>query len=145
MGTNLLGEIGIGLSFMLSVVGASIGMVINGQAVIGALKRCYVQNRPAPFVLVVFSGTTLSNVIYGYLSMSALADSTTLSNYRLLFLGISVGLCVGIVAIVQAIIAAAAAEAYGETRKGFGNMLMVVGIAETVSLFAVVFTILFAS
>ena len=144
MDIGLLGEIGIGASFGLSVVGAGIGVAINGQAVVGALKKCYVQNRPAPFVLIVFAGTTLSNVIYGFIVMGALADSTVLNNYRLFILGISAGLCIGIVAITQAIIAAASAEAFAETRKGFGNFLMVVGLAETVSLFAVVFTILFA-
>ena len=144
MDIGFLGEIGIGASFGLSVIGAGIGVAINGQAVVGALKKCYVQNRPAPFVLIVFAGTTLSNVIYGFIVMGALADSTVLSNHRLFILGISAGLCIGIVAITQAIIAAASAEAFAETRKGFGNFLMVVGLAETVSLFAVVFTILFA-
>jgi V/A-type H+-transporting ATPase subunit K len=40
--------------------------------------------------------------------------------------------------------AAAGADTVAETGQGFGNCLMVVGIAETISLFAVVFTIMFA-
>jgi V/A-type H+-transporting ATPase subunit K len=39
---------------------------------------------------------------------------------------------------------ASAADAFAETGKGFGNYLMVIGLAETVSLFAMVFTLLFA-
>ena len=143
MEIGLLGELGIGASFGLSAIGSAIGIAISGQAVIGAFKKCYAQNKPAPFVLVVFAGAVLTNVIYGYIVMDALASSTTLSDFRLLFLGLSAGLCIGVVAITQAKCAAAAAVAFGEVQKGFTNFLMVVGIAETVSLFAVVFTILF--
>jgi V/A-type H+-transporting ATPase subunit K len=141
---NLIREIGIVASFGLSALGAVIGMLINGPATIGAWKKCYVQNRPAPFIMVVFAATCLSNVIYGFITMSALADSVVLNDYRLLCLGIVSGLAIGITAITQAICSAAASDAYGETGQGFGNYIMVVGIAETISLFAMVFTILFA-
>ena len=144
MEVGLLGHIGIGASFGLAALGSAIGIVINGQAVIGAWKKCYLQKKPAPFILVVFAGSVLSNPIYGFITMTSLADSVLLNNYQLFVLGISAGLCLGVVAITQAICSAAAAEAYAETRQGFGNFLMVIGIAETVSLFAMVFTLLFA-
>jgi len=143
MDVGLLGQLGIGGSFGLSTLGAAIAMAMCGPAVIGAWKKCYVQNRPAPFILVVFAGTSLSNVIYGFIIMGALASSTVLDSNALFALGLGSGLCIGIVAITQAMCSAAAADAYAETGKGFGNFMMVIGIAETVSLFAMVFTLLF--
>ena len=144
MEISLLGQIGIGGSFGLSALGAAIAMGVVGPAVIGSYKKCFVQNKPAPFILVVFAGTCLSNVIYGFIVMGALAGSTTLDSNALFALGVGSGLCIGIVAITQAMCSAAAADAYAETGKGFGNFMMVIGIAETVSLFAMVFTLLFA-
>ena len=143
MDVGLLGQLGIGLSFGLSALGAAIAMAANGPAVIGAWKKCYVKNKPAPFILAVFAGTSLSNVIYGFIVMGALAGSTVLDGNALFALGIGAGLAIGAVAITQAMCSAAAADAYAETGKGFGNYLMVIGIAETVSLFAMVFTLLY--
>ena len=143
MDVGLLGNLGIGGSFGLSALGAAIAMGAAGPAVIGAWKKCYVKNKPAPFILVVFAGVCLSNVIYGFIIMNALVTSTIDPN--LLFaLGIGSGLAIGGVAITQSMCAASAAEAYAETGKGFGNFLMVIGVAETVSLFAMVFTLLLA-
>jgi len=142
---SLLGALGVGGSFGLSAIGAAIAMAACGPAVIGAWKKCYVQNKPAPFILAVFAGTSLSNVIYGFIIMGALATNAAGNSDGALFaLGIGSGICIGAVAITQAMCSAAAADAYAETGKGFGNFLMVIGIAETVSLFAMVFTLLFA-
>ena len=145
MEVGLLGALGIGGSFGLSAIGSAIAMAANGPAVIGAWKKCYVQNKPAPFILAVFAGTALSNVIYGFIVMGALIDNAAGNSESAIFaLGMGAGLCIGAVAITQAMCSAAAADAYAETGKGFGNYLMVIGIAETVSLFAMVFTLLFA-
>ena len=145
MEVGLLGWLGIGGSFGLSAIGAALAMAASGPAVIGSWKKCYLQNKPAPFSLAVFAGTSLSNVIYGFIIMGALATNAAGNNDAALFaLGMGSGLCIGAVAVTQAMCSAAAADAYAETGKGFGNFLMVIGIAETVSLFAMVFTLLFA-
>ena len=143
MEAGLLGWIGIGGVFGLSALGSAIGIVISGPAVIGAWKKCYLQKRPAPFILVVFAGTVLSNIIYGFILLMSLSASTVLRDPQFFILGLGAGLCIGTVGITQSVCSAAAAEAFAETGEGFGSYLMVVGIAETISLFAVVFTILF--
>ncbi|MCL2441877.1 MAG: V-type ATP synthase subunit K [Treponema sp.] len=143
---GLLGALGIGGSFGLSAIGAALAMAANGPAVIGSWKKCYLQNKPAPFILAVFAGTSLSNVIYGFIVMGALAaNEAGISEAALFALGMGSGICIGAVAITQAMCSAAAADAYAETGKGFGNFLMVIGIAETVSLFAMVFTLLYVN
>ena len=132
--------IGIGGCFFLSALGAAIGMVVNGPAVIGAWKKCYVQKKPAPFILLVFGATCLSNIIYGFILLLLLPRNG--DPYMLLTLGLAAGFAIGVVAITQAMCSAAAADAYAETGQGFANNLMIVGIAETISLFAVVFTLM---
>ena len=144
MEVGVLGQIGVISCFGLSTLGSVIGMVINGPAVIGAWKKCYLQKKPAPFILVIFAGTCLSNPIYGFITMTALHESVVLNNVQLFTLGMFAGLAISMAALIQAMCSAAAAEAYAETGQGFGNFLMVIGIAETISLFAMVFTLLFA-
>ena len=141
MNVELLGQIGIGASFYLSALGSGLAMGVSGPSVIGSWKKCYVQNRPAPFILAVFAGAALSNLIYGFIVMSALQGSM-LGGEAVFALGVGSGLAIGAVAVTQAMGAASAADAYAETGKGFGNFLMVIGIAETVALFAMVFTLL---
>ena len=140
---ELLRWIGIGGCFLLSATGAAIGMAANGPAVIGAWKKCYIQKKPAPFILLVFGATCLSNIIYGFILLLLLPTSAA-DPYMLLTLGLGSGLAIGAVAITQAMCSAAAADAYAETGQGFANYLMIVGIAETISLFAVVFTLMAA-
>jgi V/A-type H+-transporting ATPase subunit K len=147
MEVRLLGEIGIAASFGLAAIGSAVGVAANGPAVIGAWKKCYLQKKPAPFIMVVFAGTILSNIIYGFITMLQLTAAATravapLSGGMLLGLGVGAGMTICIVAYTQAMCSAAAADAYAETGQGFGNYLMVIGIAETVSLFAMVFTII---
>jgi V/A-type H+-transporting ATPase subunit K len=55
--------------------------------------------------------------------------------------GIFGGLAMGISAYMQGKAGAVAADALGETGKGFGNYIAVLGIIETVALFVMAFTL----
>ncbi|MCL2008588.1 MAG: V-type ATP synthase subunit K [Treponema sp.] len=144
MGVGLLGLFGPIVCFGLSTLGAIIAMIINGPAVIGSWKKCYLQKKPAPFILVIFASTCLSNPIYGFITMTALAESVILNDIQVFSMGLIAGSAICISAFIQSICSASAAEAYAETGQGFGNFLMVIGVAETLGLFAMVFTLLFA-
>ena len=65
MDTRFLAEIGIGASFLLPTLGSMIGAYVVGSVTIGAWKKCYLENKPGPFILVAFAGTPLTNAIYG--------------------------------------------------------------------------------
>jgi V/A-type H+-transporting ATPase subunit K len=142
MELSVLAQIGVGGSFGFAALGGAIGFGVAGPAVIGAWKKCYVQNKPAPFILMVFAGVVLSNVIYGFITMNSLMGSTLLSPEQFFSLGAFAGIALGVSAITQGMAAAGAADALGETGKGFANYLMVIGIGETVALFTMVFTIM---
>jgi V/A-type H+-transporting ATPase subunit K len=131
----------------LAAVGSGIGTGIAGSAVVGAWKKCYMQNKTAPFLLMTFAGAPLSQTIYGFILMFFVnrklsAISGVGPNYPLfLCIGILGGLALGVSAWFQGVVGAAAADAYAETEKGFANNLMVVGIVETVAIFAMGFAI----
>ncbi len=136
------GMIGAGLVMGISAMGSAIGIGIAGQGAIGAWKRCYLNNKPAPFLLVVFAGAPLTQTIYGFLLMNSIKGKLAAGTLDPLFalgLGIAAGLAMCMSAIAQGKAGAAGSDALGETGKGFTNYIMVVGLCETVALFAMVF------
>lgn len=134
---------GVAGAFGFAVLGSAIAVGIVGTVTIGAWKKCFMQNKPVPFILVAFAGAPLTQIFYGFILMNSLSGSEQ-SPYYLLFLGLFGGIAIGAAAIAQAVCAASASEAYAETGQGFGNYMMIVGITETVALFAMVLTMMLA-
>ena len=122
--------IGMACALGLSAMGSAFGSGFAAQASVGAWKKCYANGKPAPFIMVAFSGAPLTQTIYG--CDAALA----------MFTGIFAGLAIGLSAFFQGKVAAASADALGETGKGTANYFIVIGIIETVALFTLVFSLL---
>ncbi|MBP3710666.1 MAG: V-type ATP synthase subunit K [Treponema sp.] len=135
------GMLGAGVVMGLAGIGSAIGIGIAGQGAIGAWKRCYVNNKPAPALLTIFAGAPLSQTIYGLLLMQIMKSSTR-DPAILLGLGFASGLAMAMSAVAQGKAGAAASDAFGETGKGFSQYLTVVGLCETVALFAMAFTMI---
>ena len=135
------GMLGAAVCMGTAAIGSAIGIGIAGQGAIGAWKRCYVNNKPAPFILTVFAGAPLTQTIYGFLLMQQMASSEKNPGF-LLGLGIASGLAMCFSAIAQGKAGAAGSDALGETGKGFAQYIMVVGLCETVALFAMVFSMI---
>ena len=133
------GLLGSGLVMGIAAIGSAIGIGIAGQAAIGAWKKCYMVNKVAPFILTVFAGAPLTQTIYGFLLMQQMKSSTADPGF-LLGIGISAGLAMCCSAAAQGQAGAAGADALAETGKGFANYIMIVGLCETVALFALVFS-----
>ena len=138
------GLVGIGAAIAFAAMGSALGTGTAGMAAVGAWKKCFVQNRPAPFILVAFVGFPLSQTIYGYLLMNRVAQAFSLGTDAGYLLGAGVlgGIAIGMSALYQGRAAAAASDAMGETGKGTGNYIFVLGIIETVALFVMVFLFL---
>ena len=66
---NALANAGGYLAIGLAAIGSAYGAGVAGLAAIGSWKKCYVQNRPAPFLLVALAGMPLSQTIYGMILM----------------------------------------------------------------------------
>lgn len=132
------GFLGAAAALGLAATGSSIGLGIAGQSTIGAWKRCYMNNKPAPFILVAFAGAPLTQTIYGFLLMSAMLKSTA-DSWFLLGVGLFCGLGIGMSAIAQGKASASGSDALAETGKGFSQYITIVGLCETVALFVMVF------
>lgn len=137
----MIGMFGAACVLGIAAMGSAIGIGAAGQAAIGAWKRCYMNNKPAPFILTVFAGAPLTQTIYGFLLMQSMISSGK-DGMFLLALGIFSGLAMALSAVFQGKAGAAGSDALGETGKGFIQYIMVVGLCETVALFAMVFSML---
>ena len=140
---EIWGYIGAAVCMGIAAIGSAIGIGIAGQGAIGAWKRCYVNNKPAPFILTVFAGAPLTQTIYGFLLMNIKLRTLGAENPGMaLGLGLASGLAMCFSAIAQGKAGAAASDALGETGKGFAQYIMVVGLCESVALFAMVFSLI---
>lgn len=141
-----LGLLGAGLVMGISAVGSAIGIGFAGQATIGAWKKCYIANRAAPMMLLAFAGAPLTQTFYGFILMGQIKIAAFAADAESAWLyvgyGLASGFAIAFSAIVQGKAGASAADAQGETGKGFAQYIAVVGIAETVALFAMVLTMI---
>ena len=134
-----LASLGTALAMGIAGIGSAIGIGIAGQASIGAWKKCYMSNKAAPFILTVFAGAPLTQTIYGFLLMQQMKTASADTSF-LFALGIISGIVMALSAVFQGKAGASGADALAETGKGFSQYITVVGLCETVALFALVFS-----
>ena len=136
-----IGLLGVGSALAFAAMGSALGSGTAGMAAVGAWKKAFVQNKPAPFLLVAFVGAPLTQTIYGLILMNALAEAAVNVEQAWLIIGAGVfgGMAMGMSAWFQGKAGAVASDALAETGKGFGNYLLVLGLVETVALFVMVF------
>jgi V/A-type H+-transporting ATPase subunit K len=134
-------DLGLELVLGLSALGSAVGAGVAGMAAIGAWKKNFSQNKSASFLLVALVGAPLTQTIYGNIVMTKMIELANAGQY-LWGIGAFAGLAMGASALFQGKCGACACDAMGETGKGFGNYLAVLGIVETVALFVMVFTLI---
>ncbi len=137
-------KLGGAAALAFAAIGSALGTGTAGMAGVGAWKKCYAQDKPAPFILLVFIGAPLSQTIYGLLLLlafnkMALLETAVFMWPAVLGAGIIGGIAMGMSAWYQGKVGAAGSDALGETGQGFGNYLTTLGIVETVALFVMIF------
>ena len=139
-----IGFIGLVLALCLSAMGSGFGIGVAAVSAVGGWKKCYANGKPAPFMMVAFTGAPLTQTIYGFLLMNFINSALKggVDQLLALFIGAFGGLVIGLSAFFQGKCAASACDALGETGKGTSNYLIVIGIIETVALFTLVFCLL---
>ena len=134
-----------------SAAGSALGIGKAACAAIGAWKRCYAQNKPAPYILFSYVGAPLTQTLYGMvlmfsiLGLNAPAEGTHAQpgyGVAAIVLGIFSGLGIGASAMMQGQAAAGAADAHAETGKGLANNMTALGVVETVAIFVMVFAMI---
>jgi V/A-type H+/Na+-transporting ATPase subunit K len=133
-------DLGLSLVLALAACGSGAGAGIAGMAAIGAWKKNFAQNKAASFMLVAFVGAPLTQTIYGMIVMNKMYELAAKGQY-LWGIGAFCGAAIGLSAYWQGKCAASACDAMGETGRGFGNYLVVLGMTETVALFVMAFTL----
>ncbi len=139
---SALGKAGAAFAISFAAMGSALGTGAAGIAAVNAWKKCYAQNKMAPFMLVAFVGAPLTQTIYGMIVMKAIlkaATETAAMYHNLLLGGLAAGIAIAMSAWMQGRAGAGASDALAETGKGFVNYLMVLGVIETVALFVMVF------
>ncbi|MGI6495745.1 MAG: V-type ATP synthase subunit K [Kiritimatiellia bacterium] len=128
----------------LSATGSALGTGYAASAAVGAWKKCYAQNKPAPFLLLSFVGAPITQTLYGMILMFVMLGKTSVqgAGLAMILLGIIAGFAIGISALFQGRAAAAACDSQAETGQGFTNYLAAIGIIETVAIFTMVFTLI---
>jgi V/A-type H+-transporting ATPase subunit K len=139
METGILGQLGAPAVLAFAAIGSALGAGVAGMAAIGAWKKAFAQNKAASFILVAFVGAPLTQTIYGMIVMNKIAEVGAEGGY-LWAIGLLSGIAMGFSALMQGKAGAVAADAMGETGKGFGNYIVVLGIVETVALFVMAFS-----
>ena len=140
-----LAKMGGPMALGFAAIGSAIGISIAGSAGVGAWKKCYAQNKPAPFLLLAFIGAPLSQTIYGLIVMllfRAQAIENPASWPILIIGGFMAGIALGTSAWYQGKVCASGCDAFAETGKGFINYIIAVGTVETIALFVMIFMLL---
>ena len=130
----------------LSAAGSAIGIGKAACATIGSWKKCYAQNKPAPYTLFTFVGAPLTQTLYGMILMTMLLSVAKHpipgAGVAAVILALTAGAGICASAAFQGQAAAAASDAQAETGKGLTNYLAAIGVIETVAIFVMVFAIL---
>ena len=128
----------------LSAAGSAFGTGFAASSAVGAWKKCYAANKPAPFILLGLVGAPITQTLYGMILMFIMLGKASVANagVPLLVLGIFAGLGIGLSALFQGRAAAAACDAQAESGQGLTTSLGALGIVDTVAIFTMVFTII---
>ena len=133
-------DLGVGAVLAFAAMGSALGTGYAGMAAVGAWKKAFAQNKAASFMIVAFVGAPLTQTVYGMIVMNRMIELAVKGSY-LWGVGVFCGIAIGLSALMQGKAGAVAADAMGETGKGFGNYIIVVGIIETVALFVMAFSL----
>ncbi len=141
-----LSQAGAFSAIALAAVGSGLGCGAAGAAAVGAWKKCYAQNKAAPFQLAIFAGAPLTQTIYGMIVMFLINNKLATEGVEVswplfLIMGVVGGIGMGVSAWMQGRAGAGACDAFADTGKGFTNYLMALGIIETVAIFVMAFAI----
>jgi len=135
-------DLALGAVLGLSACGSAIGIGYSGQAAVGAWKKGFVRNKPVSMAsLLVCISAPITQTFYGMIVMTQMQPLVG-KGLLLWFLSIFSGIAICLSAVAQGKIGAAAADALGESDKGFGNYLIALGIIESVAIFVMVFTLI---
>jgi V/A-type H+/Na+-transporting ATPase subunit K len=142
---DFFGQAGVALALGIAAVGSAIGIGLAGQSAAGAWAKEAKAGKNLSFAYIILMGLPLSQTIYAFVvmgQMSKAIDAGFAATHggTLLGIGLAVGLAEMLSAWMQGMIGAAGVRTMSEgDGKGLAFILIAMGIAETVGIFAMVF------
>ncbi len=154
----MMGQMGLGLVLGLATIGSALGIGAVGRAAAGAWTKEAKAGTPLKFTYIILAGMPLSQTIYAFVLMfivlqpdvigsdsSVVEGLITLHGGTYFGIGVGCGLAELFSAWMQGTIGASAVRALSEAEgRGLANMIIMMGICETVGLFGFVFLLLVA-
>ena len=146
-----LGQASLGITLSLAALGSSLGVGAAGRAAAGAWGKAAKAGKPLNFTYIILVGMPVSQTIYAFVLMfvglkaGIVGEAAVTATHAgtLFGIGLGAGICEMISAWVQGLIGAAACRALSEgDGKGLINMVIAMGMVETVGLFGLVFMLL---
>ena len=139
---EVIGKLAIGLVLGLGAMGSAMGIGAAGQAAAGAWAGEGKAGKKLSFQYIIMVAAPISQTLYAMIIMNAMLNKATDPANAMLLLGVGVG-C-GIIecfsAYFQGVIGAAGIRCLNENGgKGFGLIIIAIGIIETVGIFGMVF------
>jgi V/A-type H+-transporting ATPase subunit K len=141
------GQLGMGLALGLAAIGSAIGIGLAGRAAAGAWAKEARAGKPLNFAYIILTGMPLSQTIYAFVLMFVgMKGAMSLADTQggvLFGIGLAGGLAELLSAWMQGAIGAAGCRTLSEGEgKGLVNIIIAMGIVETVGLFGLVFLLL---
>ena len=96
-----LAFLGMAAALGLSAAGSAFGA---GMSSVGAWKKCYASGKPAPFIMIAFTGAPLTQTIYGFLLMNFINGSAADNPALALGVGLFGGLAIGLSALKRNVV-----------------------------------------
>jgi len=95
MEAGIFSDFGVAACISLAAAGSAMGTGAAASGAIGCWKKCFLQNKSAPFLLIVFIGFPLSQTIYGMVLMNKIAEAAA-GGVPLIGMGVFGGLGMGV-------------------------------------------------
>ena len=155
----MLGQAGMGLALGLAAIGSALGIGAAGRAAAGAWAKEAKSGKALNFQYIILTGMPLSQTIYAFVLMlvvlkdglvasdpeTGITDLVANNGGTYFGIGLGAGLAELFSAWFQGKIGAAGVRALSEGEgKGLVNMIIAMGICETVGLFGFVFMLMVA-
>ena len=94
-------DLGVASVLVFSAIGSCLGVMAAGLSAVGAWKKGFIRNKPAPFIpLLAFIGAPLSQTFYGMILMNKMAEVLAKGSY-LWVLGALAGMVIGLTALFK--------------------------------------------
>ena len=141
----ILGKMALGLIMGFGGLGSALGVLAAGNAAAGGWAKEGKEGRPLSGKFTGLVGMPVSQTLYCLILYIMMVEyASVAANGPVLFgIAIGVGMCQFVSAYAQGNVGGAGVRCLGEKGgKGFGNIVVAMGIAESIALFALVTGIL---